>query len=80
MLNILIADSNIDYAINLMSHINSLSDNIRVINITLDGKETLKFLNDVNNSVDIVLLDYNTPIYNAMEIFLLKKLMDLLKT
>lgn len=68
MLNILIADSNIDYAINLMSHINSLSDNIRVINITLDGRETLKFLNDVNNSVDIVLLDYNTPIYNAMEI------------
>ena len=68
MLNILIADSNIDYAINLMSHINSLSDNIRVINITLDGRETLNFLNDVNNSVDIVLLDYNTPIYNAMEI------------
>lgn len=68
MLNILIADSNIDYAINLMSHINSLSDNIRVINITLDGRETLNFLNDVNNSVDIVLLDYNTPMYNAMEI------------
>lgn len=68
MLNILIADSNIDYAINLMSHINSLSDYIRVINITLDGKETLDFLDNVNNSIDIVLLDYNMPIYNAMEI------------
>lgn len=63
MVKILIADDNIDYAINLMNYINNNIDNIKVCNITKDGKETLEILNS-KNDIDIVLLDYKMPIYN----------------
>ena len=68
MLNILIANSNIDSARDLMAHINLLSNHIRVSNIALDGKEALNILNDINNTVNIVLLDYDLPTYNGLEI------------
>lgn len=67
MANILIADDNIDYAINLMNYINEDNDIIRVCNITKDGRETINILNNENN-IDIILLDYKMPIYNAQEI------------
>lgn len=64
MVNIVIADDNIDYATSLMNYINMHNNNIRVCNISRDGKETLKVLNSYNN-IDAVLLDYKMPIYNA---------------
>lgn len=53
MVNVLIADDNVDYAVTLMNYINN--KNIRVCNITKDGKETLNVLN-VENNIDIILL------------------------
>ena len=44
MINVLIADDNIDYAIALMNYINEQNRNIRVCNITKDGEETLNVL------------------------------------
>ena len=67
MVNVLIADDNVDYAITLMNYINEQNNNIRVCNITKDGKETLKLLN-LKNNIDIILLDYQMPYYNGIEI------------
>ena len=72
MLNILIADDNIDYARNLMHFINSNSDKVRVSDISIDGKETLEILNNSNN-IDIVILDLKMPFLNGIEI--IKKLL-----
>lgn len=67
MVNVLIADDNIDYAINLMNYINEKNCNIKVCNITKDGKETLEILNSKDN-IDVILLDYKMPFYNGEEI------------
>ncbi len=67
MLNLLIANNNVDYARSLMSSINATSNYIRVSNITVDGKETLELLSSANN-IDIVLLDLKMPNYDGIEI------------
>lgn len=67
MVNILIADDNINYAINLMNYINKTNKNIKVCNISKNGKETLEILNNKNN-IDIILLDYKMPFYNGQQI------------
>lgn len=63
MIKVLIADDNIEFAINLMNYINDNTDNINVCNIAKNGKETLEILNN-RNDIDIILLDYKMPIYN----------------
>lgn len=67
MINVLIADDNIDFAINLMNYINEKNENIKVCNISKDGKETIEILNSKSN-IDIILLDYKMPFYNAKQI------------
>lgn len=67
MLNLLIADDNIDFARNLMHFINSSSNNVRVFDIAINGQETLEILNKPNN-IDIILLDLNMPFFNGIDI------------
>ncbi len=67
MINVLIADDNIEYAVNLMNYINEKNKNIKICKITKNGKETLEFLN-LNNDIDVVLLDYKMPFYNGIQI------------
>ena len=57
MVNVLIADDNVDYAINLMNYINEKNENIKVCNIAKNGKETLEILN-LKDNIDVILLDY----------------------
>lgn len=73
MINVLIADDNVDYAINLMNYINEKNENIRVCNIAKDGKEALEILNN-KNCIDVILLDYKMPIYNGEQV--LSKIKD----
>lgn len=67
MLNILIADDNLYYAKALMNYINANNENIRVCNISIDGKETLDLLNS-SDKIDMFLLDLKMPVYTGMEI------------
>ena len=67
MINILIADDNIEYAVNLMNYINKTNENIQICNIACNGKETLEILNK-EDDIDIVLLDYKMPFYDGQEI------------
>lgn len=67
MINILIADDNIEYAVNLMNYINKTNENIKICNIACNGKETLEILNK-EDDIDIVLLDYKMPFYDGQEI------------
>lgn len=46
MVNVLIADNNINYVKNLMNYINEGNEKIRVTKIAEDGMETLKILNN----------------------------------
>ena len=68
MINVLIADDNVEYAVNLMNYINNKNENIKVCNIAKDGKETLEILNSKNN-LDAVLLDYKMPFFNGFQIY-----------
>lgn len=67
MINVLIADDNLDYATSLMNYINLKNESIRVCNIINDGNNVINFLNNYNN-IDVVLLDYKMPSYNGKEI------------
>ena len=67
MINILIADDNLYYGKTLMDLINNSIENVRVVNIAIDGKETIDKLNNDNN-IDIILLDLKMPILNGIKI------------
>ena len=72
MINVLIADDNIFWAKKLMEYINK-NENLKVVTIAVDGKETLELLNS-RNDIDIFLLDLKMPIYNGIEV--LEKIED----
>lgn len=72
MVNILIADDNIEFAKLLVNDIVSTNENLRIVKIATNGKETLELMN--KDKIDIVLLDLKMPIYNGYEI--LEKLSD----
>lgn len=59
MINVLIVDDNICYAVSLMNYINSVNKNVRVCNIADNGKKALKIL--ANENIDITILDLKMP-------------------
>lgn len=67
MINILIADDNIYYAKTLMNIINSSINNVKVVNIAIDGRETIEQLNN-NNNIDVALLDLKMPIISGIDV------------
>ena len=73
MINILIADDNIGYAVDLLNYISKQNDKIRVCNIVNEAKEVLDILN-YENSIDVILLNYKILINNGEQI--LKNIID----
>lgn len=67
MINVVIADDNMEYAINLMNYINNKTKNIKVCGIAKNGKEAVEILN-MRKDIDIVVLDYKMPLYNGQEV------------
>ena len=43
MVNVLVADDNVNFIINLVNHINRNNNNIRIYAIARDGKETVEY-------------------------------------
>lgn len=66
MVNLLIADDNIYYAKSLVNFILSRDNNIRLINISTDGREAIN--NILNKSVDILILDLKMPKLSGIDI------------
>ena len=72
MINLMIADNNVFYANKLMNYISNKNENIRVINISLNGEDALNILND-NMNIDIFILNLNMLILSSNEILRLIK-------
>lgn len=66
MFTILIADDNTAFAKLLVNDIVGNMNNLRVVRIATDGKETLELMN--SQQIDIVLLDIKMPIYDGIQI------------
>lgn len=65
MVNILIADDNLDFSKNLINEI-SESINIKICKICTNGKEVLEVVKNCN--IDIIILDVMMPIMNGIEV------------
>lgn len=61
MLNMAIADDNLNFSKALINSINSTINNIRIIALTTDGEETINILKSSDN-IDIILLDLKMPV------------------
>lgn len=66
MFKVLIADDNVEFAKLLVNDIISTKENLKVVKIATNGKETLELME--KEQIDIVLLDLNMPIYNGYDI------------
>lgn len=71
VLNILIAECNIEFAVKLMNNINNINKNVRVCSITCNVKKTLDILNSENN-IDIIL--FSSKIFYYVKKFILNKM------
>lgn len=58
MLNILIVEKDLNYAVSIMNYLNKSNLNVRIYNITSNFTQTIDILN-AKNDIDIVLLDMN---------------------
>lgn len=67
MVNVLIADDNINFSKNLVNYVNINNNNIRIYAIATDGKEALEIINNTNN-IDVIILDLKMPQYSGKEV------------
>ena len=73
MLNLLVADDNIYYAKTLINYIVDMNKDIRLINLSTDGKEALE--NIYCNAIDLIILDLKMPVVSGIDV--LKKMKEL---
>ncbi len=64
MVNVLIVDDNLHYAMSLMNFINKKNTNIRVSHISADGNDAINIINNDNN-INVILLDLELPKLNG---------------
>lgn len=67
MINLLIADDNLNYVVSLVNTLNKRNDEIKVIGIAKNGKEAIEIINKIDN-IDIILLDLKMPYYSGKEV------------
>ncbi len=67
MLNMAIADDNLNFSKALINSINSTINNIRIIALTTDGEETINILKSYDN-IDIILLDLKMPVMSGVDV------------
>lgn len=67
MINILIADNDINNAVKMMNYLNNKKDNIRIRAISKNAKETIETLNKIGD-IDIILYNFNLGINFLEEI------------
>lgn len=73
MINLLIIEKDICFAVKLMNYLNNYNKNIRVCNIIEDLSTVFKILNN-RNDIDIILL--NSNLYSCIEKKLLNNIID----
>lgn len=73
MINLLIVEKDICFAVKLMNYLNNYNKNIRVCNIIEDLSTVFKILNN-RNDIDIILL--NSNLYSCIEKKLLNNIID----
>lgn len=75
MLNLLIAEDNIYYAKTLINYIINMNKDIKLINLSTDGKEAIE--NIYCNSIDLIILDLKMPIMSGLDVLQKIKELDL---
>lgn len=66
MLNLLIANQNLQNLQNLLNYISSYIPDVRVSYLAQNGQDTFNSM--ISNHYDMALLDYNLPIYDGLDV------------
>lgn len=75
MLNLLVAEDDMYYAKSLINYIINMNKDIRLINLSTDGKETIE--NIYCNSIDLIILDLKMPRMSGLDVLREMKKLDL---
>lgn len=75
MFNLLIAEDNVHYAKNLINYLINMNKEIRLVNFSTDGKETIE--NIYCNSIDLIILDLKMPKMSGLDVLQEIKKLDL---
>ncbi len=66
MLNLLIANQNLQNLQNLLNYIFFIHSDVRVSYLAQNGQDTFNSM--ISNHYDMALLDYNLPIYDGLDV------------
>lgn len=68
MINILIANNDLDFSKKIINEISKNNLNVRICNIATDGQEALNILLKCEDIIDIVIMNLDLPTYNGSKI------------